>query len=109
MEYVIHRGEDGTTLEVAGDIDLATARHLTEALELCMEWDSGIAVDLGDVGFMDSSGVRALIEASQRLNGNAPLKLRSPQPGVVRLFELIRLADLPGIEVVVDTADDIPS
>jgi anti-anti-sigma factor len=109
MEYVIHRGQDGTTLEVSGDIDLATAGHLSEALELCMEWDSGITVDLSAVKFMDSSGVRALIETSQGLNGNAPLKLRSPQPALVRLFELTKLADLPGIEVVSEAGQGAPS
>ncbi|MDP9295415.1 MAG: STAS domain-containing protein, partial [Actinomycetota bacterium] len=100
MEYSIEHGEAGITLEVSGDIDMATAERLAEALEVCLEWDGQITIDLSGVGFMDSSGLRVIIQASQSLNGDDPLSLRSPQPPVARLFEIAGLLDLPSIEMV---------
>jgi anti-sigma B factor antagonist len=54
---------------VSGDIDLATApkveRKINEALALPI---SGIRVDLGDVTFLDSSGLHVLLQAQSRAN-----------------------------------------
>jgi anti-sigma B factor antagonist len=100
MEYSIEHGAGGTTLEVTGDIDLATAERLAEALEVCLEWDGGVTIDLSGVTFMDSSGLRVIIHASQSLNGDGPLTLRSPRAPVARLFEIAGLLDFPSIEIV---------
>ncbi len=79
MEYSIEHGAGGTTLEVSGDVDLATAERLAEALEVCLEWDGGVTIDLRSVTFMDSSGLRVIIHASQSLNGDGPLSCARPE------------------------------
>jgi anti-sigma B factor antagonist len=51
-------------VRLAGDLDLASARLLTAALE--HEIDSGrryLRLDLSGVGFLDSAGVEALVAA----------------------------------------------
>src|SRR5947209_19582338 len=93
MEFSIEHGEAGTLLEISGDIDMATAERLAEALEVCLEWDGGVTIDLSCVSFMDSSGLRVIIHASHSLNGDGPLTLRSPQAPVARLFEVACLPD----------------
>jgi anti-sigma B factor antagonist len=100
VDYTIKHGDHGTTLEVRGEIDLSTAERFAEALALCMRWEEAVAIDLSGVDFMDSSGIRVLIRAGQRLNGQGPLKLRAPQPAVERVLAVTRLTDLPTIEVV---------
>jgi anti-sigma B factor antagonist len=56
---VSSRSEDGiTTIVVAGEIDLATAPELRDAL-LATRGD--VTVDLAQVAFMDSTGLSALI------------------------------------------------
>jgi anti-anti-sigma factor len=51
-------------LSVAGEIDLLTAPQLEESLSrLCAEGVSEIEVDLREVDFIDSSGLRAILSA----------------------------------------------
>jgi len=59
-------GADGVlTITVAGEIDMATVDHLTDALrEAVTRSDAtAITVDFADVTFCDSSGIAALDEA----------------------------------------------
>ena len=49
---------DTTTVRVMGEVDLATSPQLRECLT---GLDGIVVVDLSDVGFLDSSGLNALI------------------------------------------------
>jgi anti-anti-sigma factor len=63
------REEDGrVVLAVAGEIDLATAPALKAALARAEAADAAeVWIDLRETGFMDSSGLSALVGAHQRL------------------------------------------
>jgi anti-anti-sigma factor len=52
------QSEQGTTVAVAGDVDLATAPKLEAALKAL---SGDVIVDLSEVSFLDSSGLSALI------------------------------------------------
>lgn len=57
----------GITVKVRGDLDFATADRLTEALAaLPDEHHLDVWVDLHAVGFIDSCGLRALLDARHR-------------------------------------------
>jgi anti-anti-sigma factor len=81
---------------VHGDIDIAGGPVLEAAMiatELPDTNDS-VVVDLGDVLFIDSSGLRSLLGASHRARDRgATVTLRSVQPEVARLLELTGTAD----------------
>ncbi len=55
-------------------------------------------LDLTDVTFLDSSGLNAILLLSQRVGGRS-FVLRNPQEGVAKVFHIVRLADVPGIEI----------
>jgi len=49
-------------VEVAGDLDMATAPQLREGLQRVLDAGTrNVVVDLAGVGFMDSSGLGALV------------------------------------------------
>jgi anti-sigma B factor antagonist len=49
-------------VEVAGDLDMATAPQLLEGLQRVLDAGThNVVVDLAGVGFMDSSGLGALV------------------------------------------------
>jgi anti-sigma B factor antagonist len=50
------------TVRVAGDIDLSTADKLAEALEEAVSRSREVRVDLTQVTFLDSTGIRALVQ-----------------------------------------------
>jgi len=87
------------TLSVAGEVDISTSGELRRALEAslaapCRE----LVIDLADVEFMDSSGLHALVEATQvfRTRGGLVCLVKPSQP-VLRLLEitgLLRYFDL---------------
>ena len=80
---------DGT-LVLLGEIDSYTAPDLAERLA----GDPPIeVVDVAGVTFIDSSGLRAIVEAHQaRASSGSRLVLRSPSPAVQRLLEISGLA-----------------
>ena len=91
------RGTDDTLeLNVRGEVDLASEPALKGAVECgCLRGSSVIVLDLADVSFMDSSGVRALLEAQEVCRRcHCRLLVTNPAPDVRRLLEIIGVHDL---------------
>ena len=61
---------NGTVVvRVTGDVDVASSQMLDDALtELARQPAGRVMVDLSDVTFMDSSGLRALVQARDRMD-----------------------------------------
>jgi anti-anti-sigma factor len=79
--------EDGVIV-ANGDVDLAGG-PLLEAAILQREDDNPVVIDLGDVAFIDSSGLRSLLAASRRAQERGTtVVLRSPSREVRRLLEI---------------------
>ncbi len=73
---------------VHGDIDIAGGPVLERAI-LTHEREHSIVIDLGDVLFIDSSGLRSLLGASRRARTRgAEVVLRAVGPEVKRLLEI---------------------
>jgi anti-anti-sigma factor len=83
-------------LRVAGEVDLASAQQLREALRHAVSVDRSVVVDMKGVAFIDAAGLRVVLEAAESLNGAGPLTLRHA-PLVARLLKLVGLSDLPSI------------
>jgi anti-sigma B factor antagonist len=78
----------GGAIVVHGDIDVAGGPILEAAL-LRRENEGAIVIDLGDVFFIDSSGLRSLLGASRRARARgATVVLRRVRAEVRRLLEI---------------------
>ena len=91
---------DGSLIaSVLGEVDLATAPQLLDAVESSLVSDSAgtsrVVVDLTEVEFLDSSGLNALVGLERLLSGNGvELRLVSPADAVVRqVFEITQLME----------------
>jgi anti-anti-sigma factor len=83
---------EGLVIRVAGDIDLSSAPTFRAELEAAITANHGaLIVDLGDVSFMDSAGVEALVRARERAGER--LHLRTVQRSVRRVLELTSLLE----------------
>jgi anti-sigma B factor antagonist len=74
---------------VIGEAETAFKKKVTRLLE---EGHAHLLVDLSEVGFLDSSGLGALVRAltnSQKEGGNT--KLLQPGPQILKLLEMTRL------------------
>jgi anti-sigma B factor antagonist len=96
----VEQGDDGhvevTHLDgivvaaLRGDIDLANRGSLDVLLD-SVEPGLPIVVDCSQVGFMDSTGLHALLRA---MHGGHTLTVRNPSPQVRQLLELTGMPDL---------------
>lgn len=81
--------EDGA-LVLVGEIDTYTAPELQHSL---VALPDRCVVDLAAVSFIDSSGLRVIVEAhSRRRERGGGMTLRSPSPSVERLLEISGVA-----------------
>ncbi len=85
---------DPTSITLTGEIDAHSAPSLAGRFETLPAGDDDITIGMADVTFMDSSGLRVLIDLHQRLDGSPRhLVLDSPSQPVTRLLEVAGLAD----------------
>jgi anti-sigma B factor antagonist len=90
LEISAASAADATVLALSGELDIASAPELERALdELGPSNPRRLVIDLTDVTFMDSTGLRALLLARQRTEqGDHELVLRPGPRQVQRVFEL---------------------
>jgi len=84
---------------LGGELDMASAETLREALRSVVEADGRLVLDVGEITFIDSSGLRALVQLSEQMDGAAPLVLSRVPSSVRRLLDVVGLDAVPGIEV----------
>ena len=89
-EFSVTRRASGEAVVVApvGEIDLATVDALAQALAAAREEAQSVVLDLREVTFMDSAGLRLVLETSRA--GAEFAVVRGPRE-VQRLFDLVGL------------------
>ena len=94
---VEERDEAGVRLiAVAGELDIATAPSLCALLDATRAGRRPrLLVDLTDVGFCDSTGLRALLGAASevRTHGGRFALVCPPDSGVARLLDVVGAAE----------------
>ena len=85
-----HEQDGVAVVDVDGDLDLATVADVDVALREALDGGEPVVVDLVDVSFIDSTGMKAMIEARRRSRELAvPMVLVCPDNAAVwRLLEL---------------------
>jgi anti-anti-sigma factor len=96
--------ESGATIKLAGELDSATCRELVDRFEQVIRDNPGaVVVDLGELTFIDSAGLRAIIvlerTAGQRDVG---LTIRSPTGPVADLLQLTGIREHVALSSRVD-------
>ncbi|HVT76206.1 MAG TPA: STAS domain-containing protein [Acidimicrobiales bacterium] len=81
-------------LALKGELDVGTCDTVRDQLvDLVDKGATDIVLDLADLSFLDSSGLRGLIEGVHR---GAQLRLRHLQPAVQLVFDIV---EIPGVTV----------
>jgi anti-anti-sigma factor len=94
--FDVRRTPDGVW-HVAGELDMATAPTLLEAVRGDGAGSDGLRFSLADLTFIDSQGLRAFIELADGLAEDAQLVLADVRPEVRRVFEVVQLGSAPRI------------
>jgi|SRR5690242_3788488 len=108
LDYVVNVSETRSgpveLVKVAGEVDLANAEELREAIETPnFSTRLGIVLDLRLVPFMDSSGLGTLLKAAQGIGSRLVLIIEPGSP-VASLFELSRVENMVNIAATEEQA-----
>ena len=89
---------DEVGIKLTGEVDMATARQLTEALANVSS-ESEIHFELSELSFIDSSGLSAIVAYARSRNGAGALVMLNPPDHIERLFVITSLDQHPKIEI----------
>jgi anti-sigma B factor antagonist len=98
---------DGRAIVVPrGELDLATAPELDALVNERLDAGQDVVLDLRELAFMDSTGLRVLVAAHARVegaDGGPTFLVVRPLPGA----PIERILAIAGVESVLDLVDDI--
>lgn len=93
---------------VGGELDMATAPMLEQALEDSIAQGGVILLDMSAVNFVDSMGIRGIVHVARKLRTGCVV-LHGVQERVSKVFELVRLGDQPNLHVEACASDPYPA
>jgi anti-sigma B factor antagonist len=106
VEFSVSQQTIGTTpvVSVQGEIDVYSAPALKDALSALLETrSSAVVVDLTEVGFLDSTGLGALVAArTSATDAGARLAVVCDRDRILKLF---RITGLDGVFDIFPTVD----
>jgi anti-anti-sigma factor len=104
----IASADNGVILAVAGEIDISSAEEFSDDVRAQMEGVEGeVVLSLQNCGFIDSTGIRALIMLARELRTRGQtLVLSGLNGGPRRVFEITGLLDGRDFEIR-DAAPDV--
>jgi len=85
---------DAILIHVHGEVDLATAPTLQDALRSAIQSGRHVVVNLGEVTYFDLSGFRVLVEAKDALGERQALAVSGSTPLVHKVIDIMQLGTL---------------
>ena len=99
MTFKVAPGQQPRTFRLEGELDVAETEAFLEGIG-DVSGSGDVVLELGDLAFIDSSGVRALLVLADRLQPDDVLVLRNAGPAVQRVFDLVAFeATRPAIRI----------
>jgi anti-anti-sigma factor len=82
---------DQRSFRLTGSLDVPSGGMLHELLDMLSRTEGDITLDMSGVTFMDSGGLRALIQACMDLGSKGELRVLNPNGQIRRLFDLTKV------------------
>ena len=98
MTIEIGRNTEATTITPAGRLDTITAPLLEKAIQEELADIRNLILDLKDIAYISSAGLRVLLGAQKRMQKIGSMKVRNVCPEVMEVFEMTGFADILVIE-----------
>ena len=88
------------TVRLIGELDASNADEFLEALLSQIDGGGDLVLNLAQLSFVDSMGLRSLLRIARGLENTGKLLLDSPQRAVARTIELVGLEQAPNIAII---------
>jgi anti-anti-sigma factor len=102
FEINVHDTPASLTLHLRGELDLATVDQIRDVVTARVDGQAGVTIDLSGLTFMDSTGIRLLLELNDQPDG-PPVRYVEPSR------EVAPILDLTGIRHVLAWTEPPPS
>jgi anti-sigma B factor antagonist len=96
----IRETDQPRAFRLIGELDMSNADTLAALLDREAQAEGDITLDLSELTFIDSSGIRVLLKAMESLNGKGMLVLFSPSSSVRHILLLMGLDEGDRIRVI---------
>ncbi len=93
---------DGSGAVLRGELDLLVYDQVSAELAPLFDAHGDVTLDVSELSFVDSSGIRLFVRLQRALEDRGRLHLKAPTPHVASVFEI---AGLPELGIVVEPAD----
>lgn len=97
MTITKQQNGSAVTLSLAGRLDTATAPQLEEALK-DIGGASELVLDLAELDYLSSAGLRVLLTAQKLMNQQGKLTVRHVNETIMEIFEITGFADILTIQ-----------
>ena len=91
---------DGTNLTVAlvGRLDATTALELDKDLSASLDGITDLTVDLAEIEYVSSAGLRILLKIQKRMDRQGAMRLRNLRENVREVFDMTGFTDFLTID-----------
>jgi anti-anti-sigma factor len=91
------RIDDEGVLWLSGELDLGVVDAFANAAENALDGQREFVIDLRELAFLDSTGIRAIVQLASRTERG--VRLRQARPNVRKIIDLTGIAGRHGIRV----------
>ena len=94
MTMEIKKNADTAVIEVTGRLDTTTAPALEKAINQDIGDAKNLTLDLKDVQYISSAGLRVLLSAQKKMQKIGSMKVVNVCEAVMEVFEMTGFADI---------------
>ena len=98
MTIEIKKKAGEAVIELSGRLDTSTAPVLDKTLNEDISDNINLVLDLKDLEYISSAGLRVLLSAQKRMRKRGSMTLRNVREEVMDVFEMTGFADILTIE-----------
>ena len=99
MEITQHHDGNSIVVSVAGRLNTGTAPELDKGLSEVVEGTSSVVLDLQDLAYISSAGLRVILSTQKAMNRKqGSLVVRNCKPEILEVFEMTGFVDFLTIE-----------
>ena len=98
MEIMKESHDTDLTLKLRGRLDTSTAPELEGELKNCLEGVQSLTLDLKELEYISSAGLRVLLSAQKAMNKQGSMVVRNVNPIVRDVFDITGFSDFLTIE-----------
>lgn len=98
MQITNERNANSLTVFISGRVDTATAPELERFIEDNTDGVTELILDLKDMEYTSSAGLRVFLKAQKLMNVQGSMKVKNVQSDVMEIFEITGFSDILTIE-----------